>query len=183
MTPTLFQRLVGAEFYHLADEVKALHSHRGVFRYNGECTVERGRNPLGRMASLVLRFPRAMRDAPISIEFDAQGAQEIWRRSFNGTPMRSRLRFDGRFLQDKTGPARFRFRLYRIGKDLHWVLEHAKVFGVFPLPERWLEGVRCREYAQDGRYHFDVQARLPIFGLLLAYSGWLEADARGNVPT
>lgn len=181
MTPTLFQRLMGAEFYHLADEVKALHSRRGNFRYRGECTVERGRNPLGRLACVMLRFPRPMQNAPIHVDFDAQGAHENWQRSFNGTPMRSRLRFDGGLLQDRTGPARFRFRLFRIGKDLHWVAEEAKVFGLFPMPERWLDGIRCREYAEDGRYRFEVEARLPIFGKLMRYSGWLEPDQATSV--
>lgn len=176
MTPTLFQRLMGAEFYHLADEVKALHSKRGISRYSGQCTVERGRNPLGRLACMLLRFPPPMRDAPIQVELDAQGPAETWRRSFNGAPMRSRLRFDAGLLQDKTGPARFRFRLYRIGKDLHWVAEQAKVFGIFPFPERWLDGVRCREFVEDGRYRFEVIAHLPIFGKMLSYSGWLVAD-------
>lgn len=117
-----------------------------------------------------------MRGAPIQVEMDAQGATETWRRSFNGSPMRSRLRFDSGLLQDKTGPARFRFRLFRIGKELHWVAEQAKVFGLFPMPERWLDGVRCREFAEDGRYHFEVEARLPIFGKMLSYTGWLEAE-------
>ncbi len=182
MTPTLFQRLMGAEFYHLADEVKALHSRRGVSRYAGQCTVERGRNPLGRLACVLARLPRPMHDAPIRVEFDAQGAQETWRRSFNGAPMRSRLRFDGGLLQDRTGPASFRFRLFRIGKELHWVAEEVRVFGLFPLPERWLDGVRCREFAEDGRYRFEVEARLPMFGMLMRYSGWLaaEPDASGS---
>ena len=61
MTPTLFQRLLGAEFYHLADEVKALHSRHGAFRYAGMCTVERGKNPLGRLACALLRLPPSMR--------------------------------------------------------------------------------------------------------------------------
>ena len=179
MTPTLFQRLMGAEFYHLADEVKALHSRRGDSRYVGLCTVERGRNPLGRMACLLFGLPRAMRDAPIQVDFDAQGARETWRRSFNGSPMRSRLRFDGGLLLDQIGPARFHFRLFRIGKELHWVAERGRVLRLFPLPERWLDGVRCREYAEDGRYRFEVEARLPLFGRLLRYEGWLlpEPDA------
>ena len=102
MTPTLFQRLMGAEFYHLSDEVKALHSRRGPYSYSGECTVERGRNLLGWMACVVMRLPPLMQAAPIRVDFDAQGAQESWQRSFNGAPMRSRLRFDGGLLLDRT---------------------------------------------------------------------------------
>lgn len=177
MTPTLFQRLLGAEFYHLAPEVKALHSLRGRHRYRGVCTVERGGNPLGRIAAMFAGLPPAMRDADIVVDFDAQGERETWQRHFRGVPMRSRLQFgDGR-LHEWTGRVRFRFRLHRIDKDLHWVAERARLFGVLPWSERWLDGVRCREFGENGRYRFEVEARLPVFGKLVRYHGWLEPDA------
>jgi hypothetical protein len=34
--------------------------------------------------------------------------------------------------------------------------------------------VRTFEREQGGRYHFEVEAKLPLFGLLVRYSGWLE---------
>lgn len=177
MTPTLFQRLLGAEFYHLAAEVKALHSQRGAFQCAGICTVERGRNLIARAACTLLRLPPSMRDAPVHVHFDAQPDSETWRRSFDGAPMHSRLRFDAGLLQDKTWPARVRFRLFRIDKELHWVAEQARVFGVFALPQSWLDGIRCREFGEDGRYRFQVDVRLPILGQLLRYSGWLAAGS------
>jgi hypothetical protein len=33
--------------------------------------------------------------------------------------------------------------------------------------------VRTFECERDGRYRFEVEARLPLFGLLVRYSGWL----------
>jgi len=30
---------------------------------------------------------------------------------------------------------------------------------------------------RNGRYHFEVEARLPVFGLLVRYAGWLEPEA------
>lgn len=173
MTPTLFQRLLGAEFYYLAPEVKALHARQGTFRYEGRCTVERGRNPLGRLAGALMRLPPAMIDAPLAVVFDADGARETWQRSFGGKPMRSRLVFDGGRLRERLGPGTFHFRLFRIDGDLHWVAEKLRVFGFIPVPARWLDDVRCREFDDAGRYGFEVEAHLPLFGLLVRYRGWL----------
>lgn len=182
MTPTLFQRLLGAGFYHLAPELKAMHSRRGVRQSKGVCTVERGRGVLARLACSVLGLPRSMRDAPFHVDVDAQPDSETWQRSFGGAPMRSRLRVDAGLLQDKTGPLRLRLRLLRIDKELHWVAEQGRVFSVFALPGRWLDGIRYREFATEGRYHVELDVRLPVFGTLLRYSGWLETGDHDDSP-
>ena len=70
----------------------------------------------------------------------------------------------------------------RVGKELAWTVERARLFGVLPLPARLFDGVRCRESQDEaGRYTFFVKARLPVLGLLVRYEGWLapmgDADA------
>jgi hypothetical protein len=47
------------------------------------------------------------------------------------------------------------------------------VLGVLPLPESWFSRVSAREWAEGDRYHFDVQAALPVAGPLVHYRGWL----------
>ena len=176
MTPTLFQRLLGAEFYHLSPQVKALHSQSGQFVWRGLSTIERGNGLLARLACSVARLPPSMREVPVSVAFTCDNARETWQRSFNGVPMCSRLPFDAGRLHERLGLMSFRFRLYRIGADLHWVAEEAKFLGLIPLPAFWCEGMRCREFASDGRYCFMVEARLPWFGQLIHYQGWLMPD-------
>ena len=73
------------------------------------------------------------------------------------------MRFDEGCLAERMGPVRFGFRLCRIDKDLHWVAEAARLLGVLPLPTRWLDGVRCRAYAERERDQFEVDAR-EVFG-------------------
>ena len=48
-----------------------------------------------------------------------------------------------------------------------------RVLGL-PLPAGWFDGVHCREYEHDGRYVFQVEAALPLAGMLIRYEGWLE---------
>ena len=176
MNPTLFQRLLGAEFYHLAPEVKALHSRPGRGRWRGKCTIKRGGNALAQLACILSRLPPSMQGAPVTVEIDSQGESEVWRREFDGVPMASRLRANAGDLQEWLGPMRFRFRLYRIDGDLHWIAESARIFGLLPLPASWVEEVKCRESAADGRYHFLVDALLPMIGPLIRYEGWLQLD-------
>ncbi len=39
--------------------------------------------------------------------------------------------------------------------------------------------MRTNESERDGRYHFEVEAQLPLgLGLLVKYEGWLEKDRR-----
>ena len=58
--------------------------------------------------------------------------------------------------------------------------EAARLLGVLPLPIRWLDGVRCRAYAERERDQFEVDARLPLFGRIVHYRGWLEPAEDGE---
>jgi hypothetical protein len=46
-----------------------------------------------------------------------------------------------------------------------------------PLPRRLHPCVRTFENQRDGRYRFEVEAHLPLVGLLVRYAGWLERAA------
>jgi len=96
--------------------------------------------------------------------------------------MRSRVWLRNGLLMERLGPCTFGYRLVRIGKELAWTVERARVFGIIPLPASMFDGVRCRESEDEaGRYRFSVEARLPVIGLLIRYEGWLQyAAALGN---
>jgi Domain of unknown function (DUF4166) len=48
----------------------------------------------------------------------------------------------------------------------------SRLLGV-PLPRFLVPQIRAVETEQNGRFHFDVEARLPGFGRLVHYRGWL----------
>ena len=76
-------------------------------------------------------------------------------------------------LGERLGPLRFRFSLHVYDEALHWRVQRVRLLGL-PLPAGWFDGVHCREYEQDGRYAFQVEAALPLVGMLIRYEGWLE---------
>ncbi|MBS0199724.1 MAG: DUF4166 domain-containing protein [Proteobacteria bacterium] len=174
---TLFQRLLGAEFYHLAPAIKALHGRRGEFRYAGIASVRRGRGLPKALLARIARLPPAMEDAPIAIRFSAGSEGETWQRRFGSASMQTHARIRDGLLMERLGPCTFGYRLVRVGKELAWTVERARLFGIIPLPAKLFDGVRCRESQDDaGRYCFFVEARLPVLGLLIRYEGWLEPD-------
>ena len=180
-SPTLFQQALGAPFFNLPASVRRLHATRGTARYAGIATVERGRNPLARLCARIAGLPGAMRDVPLAVEFVADAKGEVWHRDFAGTRMRSRLAFKDGLLRERIGPLQFRHALLANAGAIWWRVEGVRVFGLLPLPARWFRGVRCRESEHEGRYHFSIDAHLPLMGRVIRYEGWLEpvGDAAG----
>ena len=170
---TLFQQALGAAFYTLPEAVRRLHAVRGTARYAGIASVERGRNPLARLCARIAGLPKAMCDAPTTVEFIADPARETWRRDFGGTRMQTRLAFKRGLLRERLGPLQFRYHLHPGDQALWWQVDGVRAFGLLPLPAGWFDGVRCREREHGGRYEFLVEARLPLVGLVVRYEGWL----------
>lgn len=173
MQPTLFQQALGASFFRLPESLRQLHASRGHVRYAGVASIEGGRNPLARLCARIAGLPRPGRDLATTIDFaiDAQG--ETWRRDFGGARMSSRLTFRGGLLRERLGPLQFRHGLLANEGAIWWTVAGVRLFGVLPLPASLFEGVRCREFEQDGRYRFEVDASLPLVGRVVRYEGWL----------
>jgi hypothetical protein len=175
MTPTLFQRLLGASFYTLSPSLRALHGRRGRARYAGRATVVHGHGLLARAFGRIVGLPPSAGDLAVTVDFDDDAAGgETWQRVFGDFPMHSRLRLrDGR-LVERIGPVQLHFSLHPDNGALYWYVDRIRLFGVVPLPASWCAGVNCRESEHAGRYEFLVVATLPIAGPLIRYRGWLE---------
>lgn len=174
MTPTLFQRALGAEFFHLAPVVKQLHGMQGNHVWRGEGRVMRGNGVLAALCARATQLPGNIPVAAVAVRFEASPEQETWQRTFNDARFSSRLRLRDGLMQERLGPIHFAFRLYRHEDEIRWTVERARLFGLLPLPAAWFDAVRCREFERDGRYHFDVDAAMPLVGQIVRYEGWLE---------
>ena len=174
MTASVFQQVLGAEFYHLAAAVKQLHARQGDFTYRGRTRIVRGSSWLSRLYGWAARLPPAMDDAETTVCFSTMPGREIWQRQFGNARMQSRLWPHEGLLCERLGAVRFGFHPYRKDTALHWAVHRVHLLGVIPLPASWFDAVRSRESVVDGRYHFEVQASLPLAGLLVRYEGHLE---------
>ena len=171
---TLFARLLGDAFDALAPRVRALHLRDGARRYRGEVEVERGRGWLAVSCIRATRLPPAGRGS-IEVEIVAAADGEHWTRHVGGHAMRSRLWAADGLLCEQLGLVTFGFALDARDGAIEWRVVRVRALGL-PLPARWFGAVAAREFEQDGRYHFDVRAALPLAGLLVRYRGWLDVD-------
>lgn len=174
--PTLFQGLLGKDYFRLPPAVRALHAVRGHARYTGVATIARGKGRLARLCARVAGLPPVMDGASLSVALQTTPLRETWRRDFAGFAMASVLDAEGGLLVEQLGPLRFRFALSVYDQALHWRVARVHLFGLLPLPAQWFDRVRCRESADGARYLFDVDASLPVVGRVVRYSGWLLRD-------
>ncbi len=155
---------------------------RGTARYAGIASIERGRGPLARLCARLAGLPKAMQDAPTTVEFIADAKGETWRREFGGARMQSRLAFKGGLLRERLGPLQFRYILHAGDGAIWWQVVGVRVLGLLPLPTGWFAGVRCREREHEGRYEFLVEAGLPLVGPIIRYEGWLAPERHPRRP-
>ena len=170
----LFARLLGGAFDALAPRVRALHLRDGVKRYRGEVEVERGRGWLAALCTRATRLPPAGR-GPIEVEIVADATGERWTRHIGGHAMRSRLWGEDGLLCERLGLVTFGFALSARDGAIDWRVVRVRALGL-PLSAHWFGAVAAREFDKDGRYRFDVQAALPLAGMLVRYRGWLDVD-------
>lgn len=118
----------------------------------------------------------------MEFELNASEAEETWIRHFPQRTMRSVLKpAAGGLLGECLGPTRLLFSLSANDGQLSMRLERIRIFGL-PWPMRWFPQVWANERGGNGRFHFDVGARLRRFGLLVAYSGYLDLDETDSKP-
>jgi hypothetical protein len=173
MTLPLYRRVLGPGFEALPARVRELHDLHGSSVWAGMASVERGRSLVSRFAALVSGLPPDGPDQPLRVTFEPAGASETWSRQFGSALFPSVQYERGGFLCERVGPTTFVFTALASAEGLALRLDGFRVLGV-PLPRLLHPAVRTFESERDGRYHFEVEARLPLFGLLVRYGGWLQ---------
>jgi hypothetical protein len=175
----LYARVLGSAWDQLPDEIRALHDFEATASASGRASVERGRNPLARLAALVMGFPKASDDTPVSVRFAETGGVETWTRRFGDEVFSSR-QFAGhgrseRLLCERFGPLTFAMALVVADGRLSLVLRRWSVFGA-PLPMVLCPRSNAYETVEDGRFHFHVEIGHPLTGPIVRYRGWLAPD-------
>jgi Domain of unknown function (DUF4166) len=171
----LYRRVLGgAAFERLPAPVRALHSVTQTTTWVGTADVSRGTSPASRLIVTVFGLPPAGNNQPLAVTFtpDVRGA-ETWDRAFGARRFVS-VQSDagGGVIAERVGLVTLYLRPIADAATLRLRLERVTVLGL-SLPQRLLPHVATSETAVDGRYHFDVEARLPLVGLLVRYTGSL----------
>ena len=170
--PSLFEHVLGAAYTDLSPRVQRLHAAPGARRYRGEVEVDSGRGRLARLFARAARLPTHYR-GELFVDVRPTRDGERWTRRFGSHAMPSTLFARDGALSERLGLVRLAFALHVVAGALDWRLVAVRVLGL-PLPRGWFKGVTARAFEADGRYRFDVAARLPLIGLLVHYRGWLD---------
>lgn len=173
----LYRRLLGPAFDELPPQVRALHDVDRPTTWRGRADVRRGDAAAARILATLLGLPPAGHDVPLAVTFTPRGEQEAWSRAFGARQFVSIQWADGGELRERVGPVTLHMTLQQDAAGLGLTLVAAHLLGV-PVPGRLLPRIRTRESERDRRYRFEVEATMPLFGLLVRYEGWLERADR-----
>lgn len=187
-TLPLYRRLLGTAFDKLPKPIRDMHETGPGMTARGEADVERGTGLLARGIGWLFGFPGAGQGVPLSVRFDVDGDSEVWTRTFGDRSFSSRQE-EGRgrmerLLVERFGPFAFGLALVTTGDGatgggrLRLVVRRWSVLGL-PLPRRFAPYGEAFEAAEDGKFVFDVDIRLPLVGRIVRYRGML-APAVGD---
>jgi hypothetical protein len=168
---SLYRRLLGPRFVDLPPTLRALHDGTRSTRWQGRADVARGTSLVMRLLATLFRLPPAGPDQPLTVTFELDGDTEIWTRTFGKKRFRSVQFEQGGVLHETVGPGRLAVCRLIMGvtadaTGLQLTMLGTRLFGM-PLPRFLVPQIRAVESEQNGRFHFDVEARLPGFGRLV----------------
>lgn len=175
MGEALYRRVLGNQFDLLALSVRKLHDLKGRSVWSGRADVERGTSLVARLGALVAGLPPTGSDQPLTVTFSVEHDRENWRRAFGDAVFLTQQSLGKGVILERTGPVQLTLVPEVHNGHLLLRLGRMHMLGV-PVPRSLMPIVSTREFEQDGRYRFEVESRLPLFGLLVRYSGWLEQE-------
>jgi hypothetical protein len=171
----LFPALLGDQWHALAAPVRRMHGEDARVRAIGAADVTGATHLPARLLRKLLGLPEPGPAQALELLIERHPGHEIWTRRFARGRMRSRLSSPhGRRLHERLGPVTLHFELGRAGDAIDWRLRGGDLLGL-PLPRAWFGAVYSLSGAQQERYAFHIDTRLPLLGQLVAYRGWLEA--------
>ncbi|APW42234.1 SDR family oxidoreductase [Rhodoferax saidenbachensis] len=171
------ERVLGPAWQQLPQSVRAAHTNtRSTRALSGLASVERGTGILARITAGIFRFPKASKEVPITVTFDQSSSREIWTRDFGGRKFQSTLSSgSGRnehLLDERFGPFKFGMALILEKGRLNFVVRNWSFFGL-SMPRSWAPFGDSYECEKAEMFHFHVEIRHPLLGLVVRYVGYL----------
>ncbi len=170
----LYRRVMGEGFERLPEVTRRLHRGRPAVIAEGEAVVAPATNPVARFLAKRLGLPLDEGRLPVRVVIESREGREYWTRFFADRPMRSVMSAapDG-LIEERFGAVAIRMRLVPRGDGLDMQRVSGRIWNL-PLPGMLLPRITAEERVDEGgRHRFEVEIRLPLFGRLVAYRGYL----------
>jgi hypothetical protein len=169
----IFRQVLGPDFDHLPDTVKATHDAVAPRVFKGLANVTRGGGLQARIAALILRFPASADDIEVEVTKTPTLQGETWVRRFGTKTFQSHLRATQRGMIERFGPLTFQLDMQIQYGMLHFPVAKGW-FWFIPIPRFMLPESIATEADIDGTFHFDVLLKSPTGATLVHYKGWLK---------
>jgi len=169
---SLYQRILGAAFDALDPVLQRIHDLRSTKRYAGYCDIESDDTFMARMVAKSARLPGRSANVAVTVTMNCRDGSEEWVREFGSHRMRSVLEFSGGRLRERLGLVVFTFDLKATTNRIDWHLVTARLWPI-PIPITRMLKCSASESVADGRYTFEVKARVRGVGMVVHYRGWL----------
>jgi hypothetical protein len=172
----LYARILNSAWHGLPAEIRAMHDVERFALAEGRATVERGQGWLARLAGVIIGFPPASDDVPVTVRFDVADGVETWTRTFGAKSFHSNQFADGDgsggLMCERFGPLTFAMALVLVDGRMSLILRRWRVFGI-AMPMFLCPRSSAYETVEDGRFRFHVEIGHPLTGLIVRYRGWL----------
>jgi hypothetical protein len=182
--PSAFQIALGEPFSRMPGPIRALHACGPAARFAGRADIDGPDGWVCRLVHRVMGLPPAGRNIAVAVDIseapdpddDGSLRTETWVRDFAGRRFSSRLapRWHGASaIEERFGLIRFRLALAATEAGLTMVVARWWL-GPIPMPRLLMPTTEAAETIDpEGRFSFDVAIKLPLFGRLVRYRGWL----------
>jgi hypothetical protein len=173
----LYARMLEGAFARLPQPIRDLHEAGDGAVFAGRAKVERGGGAIAGLIATMLGFPESSDDTPVEVAFAVRDGLETWTRRFGAQSFAS-TQEEGKgswrhLLVERFGPAAFALAILADERRLTLALQGWRWLGA-PMPLWLAPRIEAFETADDGRFNFHVDIRLPLAGRIVRYGGWLE---------
>mgnify|MGYP000179803321 CR=1 FL=1 len=172
----LYRHVLGDAFQSLPPTVQAIHDNTTSDVWTGTASVRRGTNFLAKALCPIFGFPPTSPKTPVEVQFERKNGTEIWKRRFGNSAFRSYQKRgtgrNARMIVERFGPFSIALALELRDDKLYLISRRWTALGL-PLPSVFLPTGDIYEAEVNGTFQFNVEIRVPLIGLLVAYTGTL----------
>lgn len=173
ITSSMYRSVMGDAFDRLASPIQQFHSLAGRHELHGEVQVAEPASTLAKLLAVFLGTPLKTCQGPIRFELLTAPDTETWIRFFPDKTMRSTLTKSGTRVVERLGASRLSFELVEVAGALEMHLVKLYFLGI-PCPAWLAPTVTARESGGVNTLHFQIQASLPVIGMVASYTGYLN---------
>lgn len=173
----IFETVAGSAYDELPPSLQLFHSQTGPHHWRGQASAIAASNPLGKLIARIVGLTLKTGDWPLDVHVHQDAGGEVWERKFGERRFKSRFSAgkdkNERLLVEQFGPAKIALACIIENGRLHLIPRRINVFGI-PIPRFMLPKEDSYEYEQNGKFHFNINVKVPLAGRIAHYRGWLE---------